>query len=67
MIPTQGIDLFFNMPVNKELQEFKLTDVDWELLGAIGTVLEVASIGSGPHIALSRFPGPSPGPAAHVF
>jgi hypothetical protein len=41
MIPAQAIDFFFTMPVNG-VEKSKLTDVDWELLDAIGTVLEVA-------------------------
>jgi hypothetical protein len=36
----QAIDLFFSMKVHR-LTEYRLTDLDWELLGALYSVLAV--------------------------
>jgi hypothetical protein len=61
----QAIDFFFSMGVNK-LSDFKLTDLDWELLQAIGTVLQV-SFHSDPYVASStRYSDSSQSPTRHV-
>lgn len=46
----QAIDFFFNMHAN-ELSDFKLTELDWEYLEAIGMVILVSF-----HLDLYAFP-----------
>jgi hypothetical protein len=49
-----------------DLSEFKLTDLDWELLQAIGMVLQVSCLPD-PYVASSTyFSGSSPSPTDHV-
>jgi hypothetical protein len=61
----QAIDFFFSMGVNK-LLDFKLTDLDWELLQAIGTVLQV-SFHPDPYVAFSTcYPGSLQSLTRHV-
>jgi hypothetical protein len=61
----QAIDLFFNMEVH-ELSDFKLTDIDWELLQSIGMVLLV-SFRADLYVTLSTcFSGSSQRPTSHV-
>ena len=48
------------------LSDFKLTDLDWELLQAIGMVLQV-SFHPGSYVSSStRFSGSSQSPTGHV-
>jgi hypothetical protein len=49
-----------------KLSDFKLTDLDWELLQAIGTVLQV-SFHPDPYVTSStRYSGSSQSPTRHV-
>ncbi|KIK28681.1 hypothetical protein PISMIDRAFT_51629, partial [Pisolithus microcarpus 441] len=49
----QALDCYFQLPANRELQDYKMNDMDWQVLQDVEVVLEI------PHAAQQSMSGES--------